>query len=87
MFYLRGSNKMMAVSVAPGPAWRRSEPRELFQLRDALAILQPGYYTPWDVAPDGRFIFARSRENGRDRRAPLIVIENWIEDVKARVPP
>ena len=86
LFYLRGTNTMMAVSVAPGPAWRHSEPRALFELRDALAMLQPGFYTPWDVAPDGRFIFARSREGGRDRRAPLIVIENWMEEVKARVP-
>jgi hypothetical protein len=86
LFYLRADNTMMAVAVAAGAAWRRSEPRVLFQLRSAFLLLEPSYYTPWDVAPDGRFIFARSREGGRDRRAPLIVIENWMEEVKARVP-
>jgi serine/threonine-protein kinase len=86
LFYLRADNTMMAVTVAPGVEWRRSEPRALFQLRSALALLEPSYYTPWDVAPDGRFIFARSLEGGRDRRAPLIVIENWMEEVKAKVP-
>jgi hypothetical protein len=75
----------MAVPVAPGAEWRRTEPRALFQLRSALSLLEPNWYTPWDVAPDGRFIFARSREGGRDRRAPLIVIENWMEEVKAKV--
>ena len=86
LFYLRADNTMMAVPVAPGAEWRRTEPRALFQLRSALAMLEPSYYTPWDIAPDGRFIFARSREGGRDQRAPLIVIENWMEEVKAKVP-
>ncbi len=86
LFYLRADNTMMAVPVAAGAEWRRSEPRALFQLRSALAMLEPSYYTPWDVAPDGRFIFARSREGGSDRRAPLIVIENWMEEVKAKMP-
>ena len=86
LFFLRSDNTMMAVAVASGAEWRRSEPRALFQLRSALSLLEPDYYTPWDVAPDGRFIFARSREGGRDRRAPLIVVENWMEEVKARVP-
>jgi serine/threonine-protein kinase len=86
LFYLRADNTMMAVPVATGGEWRRSEAQALFQLRSALTLLEPTYYTPWDVAPDGRFIFARSREGGRDRRAPLIVVENWMEEVKAKVP-
>jgi serine/threonine-protein kinase len=86
LFYLRADNTMMAVPVAPGGEWQRTEPRVLFQLRSEFLLLQPDWYTPWDVAPDGRFIFARSREGGRDRRAPLIVIENWLEEVKAKVP-
>ncbi|HSA55391.1 MAG TPA: protein kinase [Gemmatimonadaceae bacterium] len=86
LFYLRADHTMMAVPVAAGAEWQRSEPRALFQLRSALAQLEPSYYAPWDIAPDGRFIFARSLEGGRDRRAPLIVIENWMEEVKAKVP-
>ena len=86
LFYLRADNTMMAVTVAPGHEWRRTEPRVLFQLRSALSRLEPSFYTPWDIAPDGRFIFARSREGGRDRRVPLIVVENWMEEVKAKVP-
>jgi serine/threonine-protein kinase len=86
LFYLRADNTMMAVPVAAGGEWRRAEARALFQLRSEFLLLEPNYYTPWDVAPDGRFIFARSREGSRDRRAPLIVIENWVEEVKAKVP-
>jgi eukaryotic-like serine/threonine-protein kinase len=85
LFYLRGDNTMIAVPVTAGAEWRDGEPRALFGLREPLTVLDPTYYTPWDVGPDGRFIFARSLERGRDGGAPLIVVENWLEELKAKV--
>jgi serine/threonine-protein kinase len=85
IFYLRADSAMMAVPVAAGPVWRIGEPEALFRLRAPLAVLDPTFYTPWDIGPDGRFIFARSVEGARNRGAPLIVVENWIEDVKAKM--
>jgi serine/threonine-protein kinase len=86
LFYVRADSTMMAVTVTTGPVWRRGEPHALFKLRGALATLDGEYYAAWDVAPDGRFLFARSLEDRDNRRTPLIVIENWVEEVKARVP-
>jgi Tol biopolymer transport system component len=85
-YYLRGDNTMMSVPVPSGADWARGEPRELFRLREALSVLEPSYYTPWDIGSDGRFIFARSIDRGRDRRAPLIVMEDWIGELKAKLP-
>jgi len=59
----------------------------LFRLSDALAKLDADYYAPWDVAPDGRFIMARTIEQEAEVVAPLIVIENWLEELKTRVKP
>ena len=86
LFYLRADNTMMTVPVAPGTAWRPSEPKALFRLSDPLTLLAPSWYAPWDIAPDGRFIFARSIGRSQDDSAPLIVIENWLEELKQKVP-
>ena len=43
-------------------------------------------YTPFDVAPDGRFLMVRSRSTSAAVRAPLILVENWFEELKAKFP-
>ena len=70
LFFLSGDNTMMAVTVAIGPPPRVGEPEVLFQRRAALAGLAPSWYTPWDVAPDGRFIHGAQRRDGSARRRP-----------------
>jgi hypothetical protein len=57
----------------------------LFQRRGALAGLGTSWYTPWDVAPDGRFIMVRSVDPDRDAEVPLIVVENWFQELAAKV--
>jgi hypothetical protein len=85
LFYLGVDQKMMAVQVTTMPALQVSEPRVLFQLSGALAQLRADDYAPWDVAPDGRFIMARTIEQDTERVAPLIVIENWLEELKTKM--
>ena len=45
------------------------------------------FYTPHDIAPDGRFIMARQLQPPQDAvaQAPLIVTENWIAEVRSRL--
>ena len=61
------------------------EPVALFQRRGALAALAASWYPPWDVAADGRFIMTRSVDTARGADAPLIVVENWFDELKARL--
>jgi hypothetical protein len=43
--------------------------------------------TPFDVAPDGRFLMLKeSGEVGTTAPDDLIVVQNWFEELKARVP-
>jgi eukaryotic-like serine/threonine-protein kinase len=85
LFFLRHDNLMMAAPVMPGPELRVGEYRELFPVRGALAFLGISWYTPWDVAPDGRFIMVRSVDSGALMDSPLIVVENWFEELKRKV--
>jgi len=85
LFYLRGDNMMMAVTVTTTPMLKFGEPRELFRVRESLMQLGALYYTPWDVAPDGRFIMVRSVNAAREASTPLIVVENWLEELQGRL--
>ncbi len=50
---------------------------------DNLSMLQSSFYTPWDIAADGRFIMARNIAGPSQLEAPLVVVENWFEELKA----
>ncbi len=82
LFY-RNGNQMMVVDVETDPEFRVGRPRELFEEpyeTDPNAQGIPNY----DVSLDGeQFLMVR---RGSSRAAGLIVIQNWFEDLNARVP-
>ncbi len=85
MFSLSGDKDMMAVRVsAAGTAFGHGRPERLFHVRDELLGVQTLYYTPWDVAPDGRFIMAELTRMAVDDGV-VIVVENFFEELKDRV--
>jgi serine/threonine-protein kinase len=85
LFYLRDDRTMMAVPVLAGATLHLGEPHDLFRLPDQLSYLNANYYSPWDVGPDGRFVMVRSTDTGAGTGRPLVVVENWLEEVKAKV--
>jgi hypothetical protein len=42
-------------------------------------------YTPFDVAADGRFLMARRVRADAAQASPLIVVENWFEELKQKL--
>jgi hypothetical protein len=84
LFYVNAGRDMMAVTVVPGPEPRLGEPRRLFPLRDELYMTPTEYYTPFDVAPDGRFIMARNVTPASAVGLPLIVVDNWFEELRQK---
>ncbi len=85
LFYVSGNRDMMAVSVRSGAEPDIGEPQALFQLPEDLYFSFQEFYTPHDVGPDGRFVMARNVTPRSTIDAPLIVTENWYEELKARV--
>jgi Tol biopolymer transport system component len=85
LFYLRTDKNMMAARVISGATIGFAEPVALFRVPDELLAAEALYYTPWDVARDGRFLMARLVGGDPGQTAALVVVENWIEELKAKV--
>jgi eukaryotic-like serine/threonine-protein kinase len=85
LFYLRRDEMMMAVPVDPGGTVRLDAQRELFRRSGPLAHLNAFYYTPWDITRDGRFIMTRSVDGGEPAAETLVVVENWLTEVRQRL--
>jgi len=69
----------MAASIQALPQGIHAEtPRELFN---------PGVPFDYDVTPDGRrFLMVQDKERPATAAAEMILVQNWIEELKARVP-
>ena len=82
MFYLDGSKTLTAVPVqTSGPTFSAGTPAKLFDAAQYSSWTPARYY---DVSPDGqRFLMIK---DGAIRNQ-LVVVERWIEALKARVPP
>jgi serine/threonine-protein kinase len=85
LFYLSNDNRMMAARLVPGGTIRLAEPGVLFRVPDELLVPEAYYYTPWDVARDGRFLMARLVGGDLGGAGAFVVVENWIEEFKAKV--
>ena len=82
LFYLSPSNSIMGVQVEPGPLWRSSTPAQILQGQ----YFEAGVGSPRtiDVAPDGRFLVIK--QGGDSAPQSLVVVQNWFEELKRRVP-
>ena len=85
LFYLDASNALTAVAVhTSGPTFSAGTPAKVFEATYA-APFPPRYY---DVSPDGqRFVMIKNSADGEPRETPasMVVVEHWVEELKARV--
>ncbi|MBA2291747.1 MAG: protein kinase, partial [Gemmatimonadales bacterium] len=84
LFYLGSAKHMMSARVTPGDMLGVSAPAAMFRVSDALLGAEASFYTPWDVARDGRFIMARLIGSD-EARAGVVVVENWTQTLNAIV--
>jgi len=93
LFYVNRTS-VMAVTVQLTPTFSAGNPTKLF---DAPSILLDGRFTPnggtirnYDVARDGqRFLMIKENAGSSDGNASpasMIVVQNWLEELKQRVP-
>jgi serine/threonine-protein kinase len=79
LFYISATNEMMSVEVAPGKAFSISPPKALFS---TAPYSQVGPVLSFDVHPDGRFLMLR--ETTPAERSELILVQNWLGEMKQR---
>jgi len=87
LFYRNGT-RMMAVDVTTQPAFSAGKPRMLFERR-YVSTPFPQTFPRYDVSPDGqRFLMIKEGGGAEDAaaRPTIIVVQNWVEDLKRRVP-
>jgi len=74
LFYRNGNNEMVAAEVRSGESFAIGEQRVLFSMAE---------FDRWDLSPDDqRFVMTTRGEN---HPGALIVVENFFEELKARV--
>jgi serine/threonine protein kinase/Tol biopolymer transport system component len=72
IYYIAPDGKMMAVPVSStATTFSPGVPVPLFQVPRTIG------YAPYDVAPDGRFLFAGAAEETPNRTSPISVVLNW----------
>jgi len=76
IFYQNPNTELVRARVGSGTTFAVADQKPLFSLRGVVG---------WDVGPDGRFIVIHDRQ-GRNVRRRLIVVENFLTDLKAKVP-
>ena len=84
LFYLSAGKDMMAARVSTGTSTSVTRSVTLFHVPDELLGVDYLFYTPWDVAADGRFIMARLRRR-ESAGSTVVIAENWLTELKARM--
>jgi serine/threonine-protein kinase len=75
--------KMMVVPVTLGSTLTAGKPRQLFEGRFGATAGTRAY----DVTADGRrFLMVQQKERPPVAASEMILVENWLEELKARVP-
>ncbi|MDH4131617.1 MAG: hypothetical protein OEV95_07395, partial [Gemmatimonadota bacterium] len=89
LFYLHGrgnARQMMAAQVRTSPKFEVTERRTLFPVPPNQYLL-PNNYTMYDISPDDRrFLLMRRAGSGDETpQTALILVENWFEELKAKM--
>jgi Tol biopolymer transport system component len=83
LFYLDESNTLMAVPVqTSGPQFSSGRPVRMFDTKYS------GNFYSYDVTPDGRrfLMMKESPAGGQNEPRSMVVVLNWFEEVRRRVP-
>lgn len=75
---------MMSTAVTATPEFATGTPQKLFQ----GLFVTSGLSRSYDVSPDGRrFIMVQPREQAPLPVAQIVVVQNWVEELKRLAPP
>jgi hypothetical protein len=72
---------MMSVGIRPGATFGFEQPRPLFT---TTPYVPGGPVQSYDVSPDDKR-FVMLRETSANERSEFIVVENWTQELRARV--
>ena len=83
LFYLNATGAVMRVGVLPGPTFTATAATKLFEGRYGARANQSG--RTYDISRDGNRFLMIKPVGGADQTASLVVVQNWLEELKQRV--
>jgi hypothetical protein len=81
LFYIPGAGRLAAVTVKTQPTFVFTNPVDV---RRGFGISDPSYPRAYDILGDGRIVGVRAI--GQGGSSGIQVVENWFEELRARVP-
>ena len=85
LFYADPNGVLMGVRVDRASTWVAGTPTNVLESRYFVRPEDPG--RTYDVSPDGkRFLMIKSAEAAAESDRIFIVVQNWLEELKQRVP-
>ena len=85
IYYVDGDRSLVAARVSGTVGFEVTGSERLFSVADLNLEAGPNY-TSWDVAADGRFMFIRTGgPDSGDRPNEFVLVQNWLEEVRARL--
>jgi serine/threonine-protein kinase len=88
LFFVDAERNMVVAPVQGGATIQFGARRVLFNLGEDLYLTGNEHYTPFDLTPDDqRFVMARVVRRAADRERTFVLVENWFEELKAKVKP
>ena len=89
LFFLSAEREMLSARVTQAGAADTpiefARPTVLFRVPDELLGYEYAFYTPWDVAPDGRFLMARNRPDSDDAPSRIVIAEHWLAELQEKL--
>jgi serine/threonine-protein kinase len=85
LFYVNANTDVVDVGVRTKPTFSPETGKVLFHLDPARYAI-PNWCCQWDIAPgDQRFLMARLVGTGNSAVQQIILVQNWLQEVKAKV--
>ncbi|HEY3934389.1 MAG TPA: protein kinase [Gemmatimonadales bacterium] len=82
LFFINGANRLVAAELGTGPDFSVKELKPLF---DATRFSYVGYHQAFEVTRDGGFVFLGPLGGAATRATPLVQVDNWFADLRAKV--
>jgi serine/threonine-protein kinase len=87
LFYFAPTGEVMGVRVASGADWTDSPPNTVLEANDFLFQAGGTAASTLDVSEDGqRFLIVQQQTRGDTVPWPIVVVQNWNEELKRLVP-
>lgn len=82
LFYIGGDDRLTSVRIQKGPSFSASEPTSILPAR----YFNAGPGRTYTVSRDGGRFLMIKEGSGRGQSAHIVVVQNWTEELKQRVP-